>query len=409
MFSNFKDAFIRRPQFTVKTPDAVLETISKGLPEGFRYVHDHDGLCRLECDDVLNITPSKMSFPEIAKSVFEGRPKVTIQDALEYAYNSQTKIELLPDEDDCFTVNGSKIKRSEFITAPLKGLEFKEGHLYVFPPTFPAPFPIELSGNGYSLTVMMQRVPMNSIYEMKFQSVGTSAIELMYIINAEPENTMQFNIKTNPSNRATEVLASKEIFNAFVMGKGAIGGATINHCESQPDKIVSEETLKFWRKVVEVEKVLGAVFDVNQEIAIDDVKTIDALFRCLVEKLPYKTHHKDSTLRGIGDFNDLSKSRDNTPIGKEILFEYTEDISVELLGVTAKLCAITDMFDCVVSEIELPSEGTSGEFFIKLVSAEGKRMYSSTQYYMDHDEMEKVHADKSHIEIFQNATELDVY
>ena len=43
MFSNFKDAFIRRPQFTVKTPDAVVEMISKGLPKGFRYVHDHDG------------------------------------------------------------------------------------------------------------------------------------------------------------------------------------------------------------------------------------------------------------------------------------------------------------------------------------------------------------------------------
>ena len=68
MFSNFKDAFIRKPQFTVKTPDAVLEAISKGLPEGFRYVHDHDGLCRLECDGVLNITPKRYAFPEEAKA-----------------------------------------------------------------------------------------------------------------------------------------------------------------------------------------------------------------------------------------------------------------------------------------------------------------------------------------------------
>lgn len=409
MFSNFKDAFIRKPQFTVKTPDAVLETISKGLPEGFRYVHDHDGLCRLECDGVLNITPKRYAFPEEAKAVFEKKQNVTIQDALHYAYNSQTRIELLPDEDDCYTVNGEKIKRSEFVTAPLKGLEFTEGHLYIFPPSFPAPFPIELSGNGYSLTVMMQRQPMNSFSEMKFQSVGESAIELTYIINTEPGNTMQFNIKTKPSHIASEVLASKEIFNAFVLGKGFIGGAVITHSAVDYGKVVAEETLEFWRKVVAVENVLNVTFAVDQEIVIDDIRTIDALFRCLVEKKPYKTYHKDSTLRGIGDFNDLSKSRANTPIGKEILFEYVEDLTVDIFGVEINLCAITDMFDCVVSEINLPAEGTSGEFYIKLISADGKRMYSSTQYYIDREVMEAVHADKAHIEVFQNAAELNSY
>ncbi len=409
MFSNFKDAFIRRPQFTIQTPDAVLETISKGLPEGFRYVHDHDGLCCLECDGMLDITPMKYAFPEEAQAIFEKKQNVTIQDALQYAYNSQSKIELLPDENDFYTVNGTKIKRSDFVAAPLKGLEFTEGHLFVFPPPFPAPFPIELSGNGHSLTVMMQRQPMNSFTEMKFQSVGNSVIELTYTINTEPSNMMQFNIKTNPSNRAAEVLASKEIFNAFVLGEGLIGGAKITHSAMDSAKVISEETLEFWRKVVAIEAVLNITFEVDQEIAIDAIRMIDALFRCLVQKLPYKTYHKDSTLRGIGDFNALSKNKDSAPIGKEILFEYDETLIINLLGVNINLFAITDMFDCVVSEIELPAEGTLGEFYIKLSSAEGKRMYSSKQYYVERKDMETVRTDKSHIEVFKNATELESY
>ena len=409
MFSNFKDAFIKKPQFTVKTPDAVLETISKGLPDGFKYVHDHDGLCRLECEGVLNVTPKRFAFPEQARAMFEKKQNVTIQDALEYAYNSQTRIELLPDEEDCYIVNGSKIKRSEFVAAPLKGLEFTEGHLYIFPPAFPEPFPIEVSGNGYSLTVMMKRQPMNSFTEMKFQSVGESVIELTYIINAEANTTMQFNIKTRPSNKASEVLASKEIFNAFVLGKGSIGGASITHSETDQAKVVSEEALKFWRKTVAVENALNITFEVDQEISIDDIRTIDALFRCIVERKPYKTYQKDSTLRGVGDFDDLSQSRANTPIGKEILFEYIEDVTVKLFGVEINLCAITDMFDCVVSEIELPPEGSSGEFYIKLTSADGKRMYSSTQYYINHETMEADHSDKAHIDEFQQATELEAY
>ncbi len=409
MFSKFKDAFIRKPQFTVKTPDAVLETISKGLPEGFKYVHDHDGLCRLECDGAFNITPNKYAFPEEARALFAKKQNVTIQDALNYAYNSQTRIELLPDEDDCFIVNGTKIKRSDFIAAPLKALEFTDGHVYIFPPAFPDPFPLELSGNGYSVTVMMQRRPMNSFTEMKFQSVGESVIELTYTINSEPGNAMQFNIKTNPSNRADEVLASKEIFNAFVLGKGLIAGAKITHSAIETEKVIPEEALAFWHKVVDVEKVLGVTFKVDQEIDMNNIRTIDALFRCLVEKMPYKTYYKDSTLRGVGNFNDLNRSRENTPVGKEILFEYVEDLTVDIFGVKISLCAITDMFDCVVSEIELPAEGTSGEFYIKLISAKGKRMYSSTQYYIDREVMEEVHVDKAHIEVFQKATELVSY
>ena len=38
MYSSFKDTFIKKPQFTVQTPEAVLRTIGKELPEGFRYV-----------------------------------------------------------------------------------------------------------------------------------------------------------------------------------------------------------------------------------------------------------------------------------------------------------------------------------------------------------------------------------
>ena len=93
---------------------------------------------------------------------------------------------------------------------------------------------------------------MNSFTEMKFQSVGNSVIELTYTINTEPSNMMQFNIKTNPSNRAAEVLTSKEIFNAFVLGEGLIGGAKITHSAMDSAKVISEETLEFWRKVVAI-------------------------------------------------------------------------------------------------------------------------------------------------------------
>ena len=111
MFSNFKDAFIRKPQFTTQTPESVLDVLSKDLPDGFRYINDHDGFCRIDCDGVMDFGELRLQIPEEAKSLFAELDTVTMNDVITYAQNSQTNIEVLPDPDGFFAVNGKKINR----------------------------------------------------------------------------------------------------------------------------------------------------------------------------------------------------------------------------------------------------------------------------------------------------------
>ena len=405
MFSNFKDAFIRRPQFTVKTPDAVVQMISKGLPDGFRYVHDHDGFCRLECDGVMNIMPAEIKLPPKAKSVFGEGAKVSLQEAMEYAYNAQIQIEFLPDDEDCYTINGQKIKRSELIIAPLKGLEFIGGQVFVVPPEFPDPFPVDISGNGYSLTLMIQRQPVNSLNLIQYSSVGNAPISVDFSFDLRKEDSIQFEIHTNVSHSAMQTLISKEIFNAIILGKGMFNGFPLLSSENNKDKKISEETLRFWHRVVDVEHALGIEFDVAQEINIDDIKLIDALYRSLVEKKPYKKYLKNMKFGGIGSFEDAKKA----PKGKEIMFEITEEVSIELLGASMNLFSIVSVFNCKISEIQIPPDGKSGGFSLELIPAEEMRMFSSTQYYLCKETVEKIHADKTHIDDFLNADELEKY
>ena len=405
MFSNFKDAFIRRPQFTVKTPDAVVQMISKGLPDGFRYVHDHDGFCRLECDGVMNIMPTKFKLPEKAKSVFGDATEVSIQDVMEYAYNAQIQIELLPDDDGCYTINEQKIKRTDLITVPLKGLECIEEQVFMVPPKFPDPFPVDISGNGNSLSLMIQRQPVNSLNLIEYSSVGDSPISVNFSFDLRREDSIQFEIHTNVSHSAMQTLISKEIFNAIILGKGMFNGFPLLSSENNKDKKISEETLRFWHKVVDVEHALGIEFDVAQEINIDDIKLIDALYRSLVEKKPYKKYLKNMKFGGIGSFEDAQKA----PRGKEIMFEITEEVSIELLGASMNLFSIVSVFNCKISEIQIPPDGKSGGFSLELVPAEEMRMFSSTQYYLCKETVEKIRADKTHIDDFLNADELEKY
>lgn len=411
MYSSFKDTFIRKPQFTVQTPEAVLKTIGKELPEGFRYIDDHDGFCRIDCDGAMEIVPSNVKLPEEAISIFSKLGKFTMKDVMAYAYNTQQNIELLPDSEDCYLVNGQKIKCSDFVVSPLKGTQLKEGRLFIIAPPFPPPHPIEVSGHGYCITLVVQRQIVNSIHDVKFASIDDSAaLSISYSMDSSKENgTMQFSIQTRESSSAADILASKEVFNAFIEGNGCMNGIPISPNEKSADKRVSDDTLRFWHRVVDVENALGVKFDVSQEITFDDVKTIDILHRCFVDRKPFKTYLNDGTIRGNGEFNQILLDTIDSPIGKPILFEFVETATVKLLGVKIQCFVLSVMFGGIVSEIELPEDRTSGDFFIKLLPPENGKMFSSSLYFLTEEALENAKHESDHLKIFEQAEELDKY
>lgn len=401
MFSNFKDAFIRRPQFTIQTPESVLNVLSKDLPDGFRYVNDHDGFCIIDCDGVMDFGELCIHIPEEARPLFEELDKITMKDVRAYAQNTQTNIEILPDKDGYFTVNQQKIKADQFVIAPLKDVEVRNGRMYIMAPPFPDPFPIEVAGNGFSLTLMVQRQVINSITKVKIGTVSESALDVNYILEPTVGGRLTFNIAMRPSASASDVLASKEIFNAFIRGEGTLCGATMHTNEKNNADTIPDEVIRFWHQIVDVEKAMCVEFDVSKEITFDDIKSIEALHRCLVEGLPFKTYLDENTLRGVGEFNHSS-----IKIGKEVLFEYAENVQKDLLGATITYYKLTAIFGGAVSEIQEPKKGTSGEFFVRICPVEGKKMYSATQYYLDEKELESFHSDSKHIECLRSATEL---
>lgn len=407
MFSNFKDTFVKKPQFTMKTPESVLDVISKDLPEGFRYIEDHDGFCRLDCDGVMDFTPVCIRLPEEAKSLFAQKNNFSMNDVVAYAYNAQQNIDLIPDKDGCYTVNGQKIAADKFIIAPMKNWQLKDGRMCITAPPFPPPFPIEVAGNGFSLTLMVQRQPVNSITEVKIATVEEGALSMNYSFDPTKKNgKMKINITMCSSKSVSDVLASKEIFNAFIQGKGTLCGMPIKTDEENQVSVVPDEVIQFWHKIVEIEKVFNVKFDASQELVFEDVKRVEELYRCLIEKEPFKTYLKDNTVRGTGKFDEIL-NEEGIKVGKEILFEYEERIQMELLGVVLKFSALVGIFDSMIGEIKMPEDGISGDFLMKLLPAKGKRMYAATQYYLEEIAPEIARKNHHHIQKFQEARELD--
>lgn len=405
MFSNFKETFVRKPQFRSEPPQSVLDTISRRLPEGFYYVHDHDGYCRIHSDE-FSVSCVHVCLPDKAKPLFPDG-NFSEQEIMDYCYNAQERIEFVPDEDGCFVVNGHKIPLADFVTAPLNGKVLVEGKLFLQPPTFPEPFAVTLSGGDNALDIMVQRQPINSRTAMKFSSVGESPIYITYIIDQCGENIdFNFTISLQPVKSAKDTLRAKLIYNEILSGRGFIAGSPLYLKEKLNDKYVPNDTIEFWKKVVALENYFSVTVDAMTELTVEGIKNIDSLYRCFIEEKPFKEYRNITSLTGQGRFRQEAEQHVENYAGKEILFEFTQDHTIPLLGTPIECCGLLSIFGAAIDHISTPANDKTGNFDIQLKQVPDKRIFIALRYFKSEDDLDAFRSDPDHTSVMRDASEL---
>lgn len=407
MYADFFSVF-KNPQLRAKTPKAVLETINKSLPKGFHYIDAGNGICKMDCDRIISISPVRPVLSEETKQLFPDG-EITMSDLMCYAYNSQTRIQLLPDNEGCFILNGHRISLNSFVVNTIQDIEYLNGEFFLIPPPFPDPIQMEITGGGYSLNLLMQQQPMHSLTCIRMASMDNGALTVSCTLDySKTENNMEFSISTNNSPSVIDTLASKAIFNAFINGDGKLCGAPIKSNTRITHKLIPEESLQFWHRLAELEKIMHASFDASKAITTEDYYLINSLHSSLIGKQPFKTYKTDITLQGSGKYTNSFLRNPNKYIGKEIMVEYTKTTTFELLGDTHTVYSLVNVFGGIVSEI-VPPNNTSNEAFIRLTAQRPNSMYASEQYYLSEDEAISAREDKTHITHFKMAHDLKDY
>lgn len=196
MFSNFKDAFKDNPQYSEKPPQVVIDAISSDLPDNLFYVYDHDGFCRLDASNGLQIQSGTIELSQNAQKALPESP--TFDEIMRYAYNSQTIIKLQPNKDGKITINGNKIDIRDMVKAPLKNVQLKSAELWMQPIKFPEPFKLTIGNNEHELEMLITRVPNNSLYTQEYKSINNSMLSINYKLDMHKEPPkFSFNISFN--------------------------------------------------------------------------------------------------------------------------------------------------------------------------------------------------------------------
>ena len=405
MLSKFKDSFVNKPQFTFKTPAAVLEALSKDLPNGFRYVEEAEGFCHIETDEDCVITINRIKLPdEDIKIIEKEKGTVTIDDMLKYAYNAQIMVEILPDDDGCVLMNNCRIPLNDIVIAPMRPITKRDNHLVIRPGLFPEPVKLKIEGNGETIETIIQQKPNKSLKIIRFESIDDGPLDLTFLVNTENVGDVTITVATRETDSAKEALASKLIYNAFMTGDVTIDGERIQTNRKDSQRGFPDDVIRFWRKIVKLEEVLGCKFNVREKIDAEQFNIVNELYRSIVDKKPIKKYLSNVTIRGKGQFNDskLNGKTETDPL----MFAYTEEIDENVLGETLHLYVHIFIFNCVIKKKELPSGSEIGRFMLTLTPANNERMFSSTMYYLTEEEFVGHPMDNEYINGFYYAEEL---
>ena len=408
MFVNFDEIFNDDPKSQFNIPSEYINYLNKGLPEGLKYAIDKYGnYVIIPEGNEIKIGGIKMIPNEEQKKVLGS--KYTLDDILEYAYNSQQLIEIQPIEPGFIQINDEKISIDKLIGNPLKPIKVTSGKAYMIPPKFEQEIKIKLGDGKYERMVPVKRIPNNSINILSYESKKDEPLKINYCFDKNANNLkMNISFDLNYAKRIRDIVETVSIYNAFVEGKGYIGGNLLElKMNNKQYKKYDEKSALFWEKVLKVESELDVVFIPPREnLEYDKILEIEELYQSLVLKRPFKSRTHINTIDYRIDLNKKDEMEEN--INKTLLFQFNATYTGSILGCDVNLQALIMAFNSKILKIEKNKQTASitiGD------ESEEKKRYSSVMYFKNSEQIEKFkeRLNNETIEIFRNAKSAHQY
>lgn len=345
MFVDFDKVFAEKRQTGLPIPKALVDHLSDQLPKGLRYaVHEQCLHVVPEDGTVLRISGFHFA-PTVEQRACLG-DDYSEEDILAFSYNSQQRIPLELNNEGILIVNGESLPMNALIQSPYNPFSFIEGSLYVFPQKFGPPFHLGVGSDKYSRLLLVKRIPHNSIHTQAFESDESSPLLISYQLNTkEKKMTMSISLNLDVAHSIRDYVETIAIYNAFIEGKGYIGG------HSFPSKLIGEQVkkydednLSFWEKVMQIESLLGVNFiPPREDVSFDTICEVEQLYQNLINHTPIRDTNKIETISGTWTFERQQSIQES--INRSVFFEFEATISLTLFGVSISLPCLLMVFN----------------------------------------------------------------
>lgn len=322
MFANFKKAF-KKDETTYKIPQAILESMSDKLPEGFEYVQVARKTCAIKSKNKKTNIKVKLKLDD----------KVNIknpQELSEYLYRSQKEVEI---DSSIIEFDGFKFSVNDLIKMPFSSNEFDEKNIKLIlkPVSFPKPIPLIIGYGDNNIEMNFQRQPYEDLHKSLFKSIDRKSLVISYMLDEVSKGiTVNITINIGEAESVEEIVIISEIYKCFKNGKGKISNIELNKgFDNANEESGLDSLIQFWNKVNLLSKELGILFKPQKEIKKSDIDLVEKLYKSFIEKKPYREFINIDEIEVT-----FSKESDNSGmLNKDgIVLDFTSNNEYKLLG-----------------------------------------------------------------------------
>lgn len=385
MFVNFNDIFNDDKKSQFKIPREYIEFLNKDLPKGIKYVADKDNnYIEITSDgEIFKVSGIEFCPNETQKKILGHN--YNQNDLLNYAYNSQQKIEINTKEKGIIILNDKKFEIAKLKYNPLNpSLEVINEKIYLIPSKLDCKILIKLSNENYSRELVVSRIPNNSINIVSFKSRDDEPLKINYNIDLYSKDVkMNISYDLKYAKSIKDVVESIDIYNSFIDGKGYLCDNLIG-IKVNAQKF-DENSAIFWKKLLMIENYLNIKFIPPQDnIDYEEVLEIEELYQSLIMKKPFKYKNIISNINAQYSFNQNSKINDL--LDKSFLLDFCSTYSKEIFGQEIKLVSLYMLFNSKIVKIE---NNLNNANFILEDESESKKRYISIMYFKNEKELNK--------------------
>lgn len=382
MYINFKK--ILSKQEKSKIPKEIIKQLNKALPEGLEYVEIGENACGITAQEGLKISIEGLipQIPENCSNLIKNS-----KDLSEYLYRTQTTLKLIPKEDDVIIINGNKIQVSDFVKFPNTGNSIKNfSAIYLTPKTFPKIGSLEFKADSITKIIKMHRVPYDNMKITAIESEDDTWLKVRILINEDTnDSSFSFTFRLEVIESVKELIEALKFNNGIFENKISISGYNVGG-KINSDKVISNEMIEFWGKVLKLEQILELNFNCRIPIKDNDQYDLETLFKSFIDR---KTYREDIDVKSDTGIYLSDKKNAEKSIGNEIAFYFIEINEYNIMSQTFKIYSVSIIFNAVLDSVqEIKESGTEHKYFFRLISAKNKEMFRAIKLFKTYEEAE---------------------
>lgn len=386
MLANFSDAFIKKPLFTGKPSDALMEALNMELPEGCEYKYSGEkDICYITTQGTAKIENLELKIPDEIRAVIDKNTDAShLMDLLyQYQYNMEKSLEVTASESAMLNLENGAVPLEKMVISPMHEAAVENGRFEMFPERTVQRRHLTLSDGQHKIEIELERKPSGVWNEDLYVSVPESLLSINVKLNTiEQQASFSVSVNMQASQSIDQYISSLYLYNAFQTGKIRINDKLLPVTADNVNPVPAS-TFHFWEGISALQGRIHKTLMLPAQLENEDIILGGKLICSIIKEKPFKTEWNAGPVNFRGSLEERASIRSR--IGSESLFAYSQSGTCELFGATFPIFCCTVIRGGILSDITDVSET---EYAVYFSPSKTSKPYYAERYFLSEEEME---------------------